>query len=120
MPAISLHTGNHLCQWIRSGKFQLYDYGGPGGAGNLAPYGMRAPPDIAGMYSLLDVPVDIVAGRADGVVAAANCARHYAAMRAAGREVTYREFPDTGHMDFVVAAKDDVRAYVLKLLRARR
>jgi len=122
MPAISLHMGNHVCQWIRSGRFQLYDYGGADGAGNLARYKLRAPPDIAAQYHLLDVPVDIVAGRADGVIVAANCRRHYEAMVEAGRggSTSYREFPDAGHMDFVVAAKDDVREYVLRLLRQLR
>ena len=122
MPGISLHTGNHVCQWIATGKFQLYDYGGPGGAANLARYGLRSPPDIAAQYHLLDVPVDIVAGRADGVIVAANCRAHYEAMVAAGRggSTSYREFPDAGHMDFVVAAKDDVREYVLRLLKQRR
>jgi len=122
MPGISLHTGNHVCQWIRSGRFQLYDYGGPAGAGNLARYAARTPPDIAAQYHLLDVPVDIVAGRADGVIVAANCRAHYEAMVDAGRGAytSYREFPDAGHMDFVVAAKDDVREYVLRLLRQLR
>jgi hypothetical protein len=121
MPGISFHTGHHICQWIKSGKFQLYDYGGPAGAGNLARYGVRAPPDIAARYGLLDVPVDIVAGRADGVIVAANCRRHWESMVEAGRGAwtSYREFPDAGHMDFVVAAKDDVRAYLLKLLREK-
>lgn len=27
MPAISFHTGVHLVQWARSGRFTLYDYG---------------------------------------------------------------------------------------------
>jgi lysosomal acid lipase/cholesteryl ester hydrolase len=118
MPCLSVHMGNHLCQWIKSGKFQLYDYGGGAGPGsNAARYGTPAPPDVASMYALLDdVPVDIVGGRADGVVAAANCERHVAAMAGAGVDVRYVEFPGAGHMDFVLSSKDDVRTHVLKTL----
>lgn len=47
-------------QWSQSGKFQLYDYGSS--AANRAHYGVPAPPDIAGNYKLLDIPVDIMAG----------------------------------------------------------
>ena len=89
MPCLSVHMGNHLCQWIRTGKFQLYDYGGGGGPGsNLSRYGTRAPPDVAAMYGLLDdVRVDIVGGRADGVVAVANCETHVRAMAEQGVDV---------------------------------
>jgi len=118
---VSVHMGNHLCQWIRSDKFQLYDYGSDPKTGNAARYGTDAPPDVAALYRLLDVPVDIVAGRADGVVAAADVARHHRAMVAAGvKDVSYVEFPDAGHMDLVMSSKDDVRRYVMKLLRGRR
>ena len=47
-------------QWSQSGKFQLYDYGSS--AANRAHYGVPAPPDIAGNYKLLNIPVDIMAG----------------------------------------------------------
>ena len=121
MPCLSVHMGNHLVQWIRSGRFQLYDYGGGGGPGsNLARYGTPSPPDVASMYGLLDIPIDIVGGRADGVVAAANCERHVRAMAAAGVDVRYVEFPAAGHMDFVLSSKDDVRTHVLRLLCEKR
>lgn len=35
-------------------------------------YGESEPPDVAGYYGLLDCPVDICAGRADGVIAKEN------------------------------------------------
>lgn len=35
-------------------------------------YGEAQPPDVAGYYGLLDCPVDICAGRADGVIAKEN------------------------------------------------
>ncbi|KAK9840957.1 hypothetical protein WJX81_002471 [Elliptochloris bilobata] len=117
MPAISLHTGMHLIQWAQSGRFQLYDYGGS--AANRAHYGVPLPPDIAGNYKLLDIPVDIMAGRADGVIARENVLEHYAHMRDAGLNVTYKEFEAFGHLDFTFAIKDDLRHYVLSRLLLR-
>jgi predicted esterase len=38
-----------------------------------------------------DVPVHLVAGEHDGVIPASNIRHHYAAMRAAGMDVSYRE-----------------------------
>ena len=66
------------------------------------------------------MPGDIVAGLADGVVAAADVARHHRAMVAAGvKDVSFVEVPDAGHMDLVMSSKDDVRRYVMRLLRGR-
>jgi pimeloyl-ACP methyl ester carboxylesterase len=50
------------------------------------------PPPVAAEYWRLDVPVDICAGSHDGVIPPANVRRHVAAMRAAGVDVSYREF----------------------------
>jgi hypothetical protein len=41
-----------------------------------------------------DVPVHLVAGKHDGVIPASNIQHHYAAMRAAGMDVSYREVRD--------------------------
>ena len=194
--------GHMACaQWSQSGKFQLYDYGSS--AANRAHYGVPAPPDIAGNYKLLDIPVDIMAGtsaggqphvsaslaayavlekgqvwqkstgitnqvfgvfagrrplavqrglqfgwnmspcksfllpyciiqcssvivcalsaagRADGVIARENVLEHYAHMRDAGLNVTYKEFEAFGHLDFTFAIKDDLRHYVLSRLLLR-
>jgi hypothetical protein len=40
-------------------------------------------------------------------------------MRAAGCDVTYKEFDDFGHLDFTFAVKDDLRHYVLSRLLMR-
>ncbi len=59
---------------MRCGRFQLYDYGSP--AANSARYGAPAPPDVAALYPLLaGLPVDLVAGRSDGVIAREDVVR---------------------------------------------
>ncbi len=59
------------------------------------------------------------AGRADGVIARENVLEHYAHMRDAGLNVTYKEFEAFGHLDFTFAIKDDLRHYVLSRLLLR-
>ena len=59
------------------------------------------------------------AGRSDGVIRRENVVRHYETMRAAGCEVTYKEFESFGHLDFTFAVKDDLRHYVLSRLLMR-
>jgi hypothetical protein len=49
---------------MRSKPFQILTY--------RQHYGEAQPPDVAGYYGLLDCPVDICAGRADGVIAKEN------------------------------------------------
>lgn len=78
----------HTMQWWQSGRFQLYDYGSA--AANKAHYGTSVPPDIAAGYSLLDMPVHLVAGARDGVISHVDVHRHYQAMKAAGCRVTYK------------------------------
>ena len=58
-------------------------------------------------------------GRADGVIARENVLEHYAHMRDAGLNVTYKEFEAFGHLDFTFAIKDDLRHYVLSRLLLR-
>ncbi len=74
------------------------------------------PIEVASEYWRLDVPVHLVAGRRDGIIPPANIRRHLAAMRAQGAAVSYREF-DFGHLDFTFGVKEDLRIYLLKLLR---
>jgi predicted esterase len=47
------------------------------------------------MLNCRDVPVHLVAGEHDGVIPASNIRHHYAAMRAAGMDVSYREVGET-------------------------
>jgi hypothetical protein len=60
--------------------------------------------------------IDLVAGLRDGVIPAENIRVHHAAMVSAGLDVSYKEF-DFGHLDFTFAVKEDLKMYMLKLLR---
>ncbi|KAL0031744.1 hypothetical protein WJX79_004834 [Trebouxia sp. C0005] len=113
MPSISFHTGMHLIQWIRSGRFQMFKYRNK--KSNQAVYGSDEPTDIAENYRYLRMPVDIMAGRSDGVIARENVLMHYQKLQEANCLVTYKEF-DFGHLDFTFAVKDDLRHYVLSRL----
>ncbi|KAL0056175.1 hypothetical protein WJX82_008465 [Trebouxia sp. C0006] len=113
MPSISFHTGMHLIQWIRTGRFQMFKY--RNNKSNQAVYGSDEPTDIAANYSFLRMPVDIMAGRSDGVIAKENVLMHYQKLQEANCSVTYKEF-DFGHLDFTFAVKDDLRHYVLSRL----
>ena len=53
-----------VLQWVRSGKFQLFDYGS--NEANENNYDEPRPIDIAAHYGLLEMPIDLVAGSADG------------------------------------------------------
>ena len=61
------------------------------------------------------MPVDIMAGKSDGVIAKENVLMHYQELQEANCSVTYKEF-DFGHLDFTFAVKDDLRHYVLSRL----
>lgn len=114
MPSCSLHQALHFIQIIRSGRFQLYDYGSP--AANAARYGSPRPPDIGSQYwRLAGLHIDLLAGKCDGIIPPSNVLCHYQAMREQGLQVTYREF-EYGHMDFTFSVKEELRYYVMKCL----
>ena len=104
-----------LCcvQWIRTGRFQLYNYRSKDA--NRDKYQQDTPLDIAANYGVLKMPVDIMAGKSDGVIARENVLMHYQKLKEANCSVTYKEF-DFGHLDFTFAVKDDLRHYVLSRL----
>lgn len=110
-----LEADKALCvvQWIRTGRFQLYNY--RNAEANKKEYGQVTPPDIAKNYHVLNMPVDIMAGKSDGVIAKENVLMHYQELQEANCSVTYKEF-DFGHLDFTFAVKDDLRHYVLSRL----
>ena len=117
MPAVSLLQALQMLQWINTGRFQLYDYGTR--EANQAAYGQPIPPNIADEYWRLDIPVDLAAGKLDGVISPACVKRHYYAMQAAGvARVTYREF-QFAHLDFSFAVKEELRQYVLERIQQR-
>ena len=77
----------------------------------------RFPPPLpAEHYRLLDVPVDLLAGAADGVIPPACVLQHVQHLRAAGVPCSFRILP-FGHLDFTFGVKEDIRAFVLTKLR---
>lgn len=114
MPALSLHSGSHCGQWAQDPSFRMYDYGTA--AANRQHYGTDKPPSIADNYHLLDVPVDLVAGAADGIIPPACVVMHAQRLRSAGVPCSFRILP-YGHMDFTFAVKEDIRLFVLSKLR---
>lgn len=116
MPTASIFQILHLVQISRSGKFQMFDYGSR--KANLEAYGSEEPLDIASYYSsrLKGVPVDLVAGTKDGIISDQNVKIHRDRMEAVGLDVSYREF-SYGHLDFTFAVKEELRNYLLKLIR---
>lgn len=73
-------------------------------------------PARADHYRLLDIPVDLLAGAADGIIPPACVIRHVHHLRAAAVPCSFRILP-LGHMDFTLAVKDDIRLFVLAKLR---
>lgn len=111
MPALSVHTGAHLIQLIRTGEFEMYDYGSK--SVNMKKYGVPKPPNVAEHYGALQgISIDLVAGSRDGVINKADVMRHYKAMKDAGVEVSYKEF-NAGHLDMCYAIREEVLEYVL-------
>lgn len=105
----------HMVQITHAAKFQLFDYGSK--AANLAAYGVPQPPDVGAQYGRLgSMPVDLVAGLQDGVIPPENIKLHYERMQEAGLQVSYKEF-DFGHLDFTFAVKEDLKLYLMRLLK---
>ena len=103
----------YALQWVRTGKFRMFNYRSK--EANRAAYGQDTPIDIADNYSALKMPIDIMAGTSDGVIAKENVEMHYRKMQRANCSVTYKEF-NFGHLDFTFAMKEDLRHYVLSRL----
>eukprot|EP01025_Chloroclados_australasicus_P043374 TRINITY_DN46324_c0_g1_i1.p5 TRINITY_DN46324_c0_g1~~TRINITY_DN46324_c0_g1_i1.p5 ORF type:complete len:133 (+),score=15.94 TRINITY_DN46324_c0_g1_i1:148-546(+) len=99
MPTVSLKQLCQLVSWAKSGRMHTKDT-----------Y------DILSQYNLLDIPVDLVAGRQDGIISSSNIRHHFEKMDAQGVAVTYKEF-DYGHLDFTFAVKEELRDYVLDRLK---
>ena len=116
MPTASIFQILHLVQIARSGKFQMFDYGSS--KANMQAYGSAEPLDVASLYGsrLKGIPIDLVAGTKDGIISDSNVKMHRDRMEAAGLEVSYREF-SYGHLDFTFAVKEELRNYILKLIR---
>ena len=60
----------------------MFDYGSA--AANMKAYGSPQPLDLGEFYSLIDIPVDLVAGRKDKVIRPSMVRKHYRLMKDAG------------------------------------
>ncbi|CAA7402028.1 unnamed protein product [Spirodela intermedia] len=113
MPGLSLQVGVHLAQMKRARRFTMYDYGSA--AANVRAYGSPRPMDLGQHYHLIDVPVDLVAGRKDQVIRPSMVRKHYRVMKRAGVEVSYNEF-EYAHLDFTFSHREELLAYVMSRL----
>ncbi|XVE58722.1 hypothetical protein DITRI_Ditri04bG0191700 [Diplodiscus trichospermus] len=113
MPGLSFRVIHHLAQIKRAGKFRMYDYGSA--SANMEVYGSPEPLDLGEYYSLIDIPVDLVAGRRDQIISPRMIKRHYKSMKDAGVDVSYNEF-DYGHLDFTFSHHEELLAYVMSRL----
>uniref|UniRef100_A0A5B6YR46 Partial AB-hydrolase lipase domain-containing protein n=2 Tax=Davidia involucrata TaxID=16924 RepID=A0A5B6YR46_DAVIN len=110
MPGVSFHVALHLAQMKHAGKFIMFDYGSA--AANMEVYGSPEPLDLGEYYGLIDVPVDLVAGRKDRVIHPSMVRKHYKLMRDSGVEVSYDEF-EYAHLDFTFSHREELLSYVM-------
>ncbi|MFS7972272.1 putative triacylglycerol lipase [Helianthus anomalus] len=113
MPGVSFGIALHLAQMKRARKFRMFDYGSP--AANMRAYGSPEPLDLGEYYGLIDVPVDLVAGKKDRVIHPSMVRKHYRLMREAGVDVSYNEF-EYAHLDFTFSHREELLGYVMSRL----
>lgn len=113
MPGISFRVAQHLAQIKHSGKFKMFDYGSS--SANMDVYGSPEPLDLGEFYGLIDVPVDLVAGKKDKVIRPSMVRKHYRVMRDSGVDVSYNEF-EYAHLDFTFSHREELLAYVMSRL----
>ncbi|KAK9278199.1 hypothetical protein L1049_027760 [Liquidambar formosana] len=113
MPGVSFHVALHLAQMKHAGKFIMYDYGNA--SSNMEVYGSPEPLDLGENYGLIDVPVDLVAGRRDKVIPPSMVRKHYKLMKNSGVEASYKEF-EFAHLDFMFSRREELLAYVMSRL----
>ena len=114
MPGVSFHVALHLAQMKHSKKFIMYDYGSP--SANMKMYGSPQPLDLGEYYGLIDIPVDLVAGRRDNVIRPSMVKRHYSLMQESGvADVSYNEF-GYAHLDFTFSHHEELLAFIMSRL----
>ncbi|XP_076888898.1 uncharacterized protein LOC143539471 [Bidens hawaiensis] len=114
MPGVSFGIALHLAQMKRARRFRMFDYGSP--SANMRVYGVPEPLDLGEYYGLIDVPVDLVAGRKDRVIRPSMVRKHYRLMKDAGVEASYNEF-EYAHLDFTFSHREELMGYVMSQLR---
>ncbi|OVA19970.1 AB-hydrolase lipase domain [Macleaya cordata] len=110
MPGVSFYVALHLAQMKRAGRFIMFDYGSA--SANMEIYGAPEPLDLGEFYELIDVPVDLVAGRKDKVIRPTMVKKHYKLMKESGVEASYNEF-EYAHLDFTFSHREELLAYVM-------
>ncbi|XP_065860696.1 uncharacterized protein [Euphorbia lathyris] len=110
MPGVSFCVVHHLAQMKHSKRFIMYDYGSA--SANMAVYGSKEPLDLCEYYRLIDIPVDLVAGRKDNVIKPAMVKEHYTRMKDAGVEATFNEY-EYAHLDFTFSHREELLAFVM-------
>ncbi|CAN8292618.1 unnamed protein product [Cochlearia groenlandica] len=114
MPAVSFRVALHLAQIKRSCKFRMFDYGSV--KANMEVYGSPEPLDLGEFYGLIDIPVDLVAGKKDKVIRPSMVRKHYRVMRDSGVvDVSYNEF-EYAHLDFTFSHREELLTYVMSRL----
>lgn len=113
MPGVSFYVALHLAQMKRSGRFRLFDYGNV--SANMEAYGSPEPLDLGEHYELIDIPVDLVAGKKDNVIRPSMVKKHYILMKNAGVDVSYNEF-EYAHLDFTFSHSEELLAHVMSRL----
>ncbi|XP_071731520.1 uncharacterized protein [Rutidosis leptorrhynchoides] len=113
MPGVSFGIALHLAQMKHARKFRMFDYGSP--SANMQIYGSPEPLDLGEYYGLIDIPVDVVAGKKDRVIRPSMVRKHYRLMRDAGVEATYNEF-EYAHLDFTFSHREELLRYVMSRL----
>uniref|UniRef100_A0A7N0VF81 Partial AB-hydrolase lipase domain-containing protein n=1 Tax=Kalanchoe fedtschenkoi TaxID=63787 RepID=A0A7N0VF81_KALFE len=113
MPGVSFRVAQHLAQIKRAKKFIMYDYGSP--SANMKVYGSPEPLDLGKYYGLIDIPVDLVAGKKDRVIRPSMVKKHYRLLKNAGVEVSYNEY-EYAHLDFTFSHHEELLAYVMSRL----
>ncbi|KAK9116099.1 hypothetical protein Sjap_015046 [Stephania japonica] len=113
MPGVSFYAALHLVQMKRAGKFMMFDYGSA--AANMEVYGSPEPLDLGEYYGLIDIPVDLVAGKKDEVIRSSMVNKHYRLMKDSGVEASFEEF-EYAHLDFTFSHHEELLAYVMSRL----
>ncbi|GAB4860960.1 hypothetical protein Ancab_036120 [Ancistrocladus abbreviatus] len=114
MPGVSFYVALHLAQIKHTGRFRMFDYGSA--TANMQVYGSPEPVDLGENYDLIDIPVDLVAGRKDKVIRPSMVRKHYKLMQRAGVETSYNEF-EYAHLDFTFSHREELLAYVISRLQ---
>lgn len=114
MPGVSFYVALHLAQMKRTGKFRMFDYGSLDA--NMEVYGSPEPLDLGTYFDLIDIPVDLVAGRKDKVIRPSMVRKYYNLMKEGGVEVSYNEY-EYAHLDFTFSHREELLAYVMSRLQ---